>query len=383
MDAGASTSLLSSRELEWIGSSRDLAPARMRITCADGRPMEMKGKTDFGSCVRWAEVVVADMGHRGILGMDALKKWGASVDVGLGRVQLNPPHDTEGRRANTPNCLVVGDQVVPGRLIEKIIPVMKDAEVHALCLLEGVPGDDGGEDLRVAPGVGAGTELLHWVRVANWGPDARAIHDGQVVGRWEGVEEQWRAPDGPRGSDTFGSGPERTEAVLQQLEPTLGETLSPGEKEAALGTLQQFARVFKLPGKLMGRTERVQHSIDVRGAVPIRQRLRKVPIHRGAMVEAELARMLADKVIEPSRDPWASPVVLVKKKDRSCSFCVDYRKLNALTRKDAYPLPRMDEILALMRGAEYFSTLDLASGYWQLAVSEEDRVKTAFSSSSK
>lgn len=96
------------------------------------------------------------------------------------------------------------------------------------------------------------------------------------------------------------------------------------------------------------------------------------------MVEVELERMLADQVIEPTKGPWASPVVLVRKKDGSWQFCVEYRKLNAITRKDAYPLPRMDDILELMQGAEYLATLDLASGYWQVAMPEEDRAKTAF-----
>lgn len=106
---------------------------------------------------------------------------------------------------------------MPGRS-EKEIPVMKDA----LCLLEGVPSDDRGEDLRVRG---------HWVRVANRGPDARTVHDGQVVGWWEGVEEQWKAADAPPSPNTFDSSPERTGVVLQQLEPMLGGTLSPQEKE--------------------------------------------------------------------------------------------------------------------------------------------------------
>ena len=89
--------------------------------------------------------------------------------------------------------------------------------------------------------------------------------------------------------------------------------------------------------------------------------------------------MIEKGIIEPSSSPWSSPIVLVKKKDGTTRFCVDYRKLNALTIKDAYPLPRIDESLDNLAGNTWFSTLDLCSGYWQVGVKEEDRPKTAFS----
>ena len=92
--------------------------------------------------------------------------------------------------------------------------------------------------------------------------------------------------------------------------------------------------------------------------------------------------MLAHNVIQPSRSPWASPIVIVRKKDGSARFCVDYRKLNAITRKDAYPLPRIDDTLDTLSGSQWFSTLDLLSGYWQVEVAEGDRDKTAFATQS-
>ena len=85
--------------------------------------------------------------------------------------------------------------------------------------------------------------------------------------------------------------------------------------------------------------------------------------------------MLEKGYIEPSDSPWASPIVLVTKKDRRTRFCIDYRRLNDVTRKDTYPLPHINETLS---GAGWFSTLDLASGYWQVSVAPEDRPKTAF-----
>ena len=88
--------------------------------------------------------------------------------------------------------------------------------------------------------------------------------------------------------------------------------------------------------------------------------------------------METKKIIQPSKSPWFSPVVLVKKKDGSTCFCVDYRKLNALTHKDASPLPCIDDTLQTLSGYQWFSTIDLLGGYWQVGVAEKDKEKTAF-----
>ena len=89
--------------------------------------------------------------------------------------------------------------------------------------------------------------------------------------------------------------------------------------------------------------------------------------------------MLENKVIRPSTSPWSSPIIMVRKNDGSWRFCIDFRKLNSVTHKDAYPLPRIDETLESFAGSTIFSTLDLASGYWQVELEEPDKEKTAFS----
>ncbi|KAI8506654.1 hypothetical protein Bbelb_160810 [Branchiostoma belcheri] len=101
---------------------------------------------------------------------------------------------------------------------------------------------------------------------------------------------------------------------------------------------------------------------------PIKQRPHRTPLHRQAEIHRQVDTMLADDVIEPSQSPWASPVVLARKKDGSFRFCVDYRKLNQATVKDAHPLPRTDVVLDALAGSALFTTLDLTSGYWQVNI---------------
>ncbi|PIK44251.1 putative thy-1 membrane glycoprotein isoform X1 [Apostichopus japonicus] len=95
-------------------------------------------------------------------------------------------------------------------------------------------------------------------------------------------------------------------------------------------------------------------------------------------VKEQLQVMLDKGVIKESYSPWAAPMVLVKKGDGTIRICVDYRKLNDKTRKDAFPLPRIHESLNALSKAKLFSTLDLASGFWQVEMSPEDQPKTAF-----
>ena len=112
--------------------------------------------------------------------------------------------------------------------------------------------------------------------------------------------------------------------------------------------------------------------------MPIRQPLRRVPEALKETIESEVTRMLEQSVITPSTSPWSSPVVMVRKNDGSWRFCVDYRKLNLVTHRDAYPLPRIDATLDSLSGCKYFTTLDLASGYWQVALEELDKGRLLF-----
>lgn len=129
------------------------------------------------------------------------------------------------------------------------------------------------------------------------------------------------------------------------------------------GFVKSHERVYSSSGATSG-TDLVQHSRRTGTACPIRQPARQIPLAKQGEVDDMLRTMLEEGVIEPSESPWVSPVVLVKKKDGTTRFCVDYRRLNEVTKKDSYPLPRIDDILDKFAGAKFFSTLDLKSGYW-------------------
>ena len=111
---------------------------------------------------------------------------------------------------------------------------------------------------------------------------------------------------------------------------------------------------------------------------PIYQRPYRAALTKRHIIEEAIDEMLADGVIEPSRSPWASPVLLTPKKGGEWRFCVDYRAVNAITKKDRFPLPYIQDIFDTVGVGRVFSTLDLKSGYWQLPVAEADREKTAF-----
>ena len=138
-----------------------------------------------------------------------------------------------------------------------------------------------------------------------------------------------------------------------------------------------------MPGStLTGHTDAVEHEIDTGHSTPIRCAPRWMSPQKIKKEEECVTDMLGGGQIEPSDSPWSAPVFLVMKKDGGTRFCVDYRRLSIVTVKDAYPIPRIDDTLDMLAGKQWFFTLDLASGYWQVSLSQEARIKTAFATHS-
>ena len=153
------------------------------------------------------------------------------------------------------------------------------------------------------------------------------------------------------------------------------EGLHRTEKRKLEALLREFTDVLSVSDDDLGRTTIVKHQND---AAPVHQPQRRLSFHQREVVQQHVDKMLKNGIIEPSKGPWSSPVVLVKKNDGTTRFCIDFRKVNDLTKKDAHPLPRIDDTLDTLGGAQWFSILGLAGGYWQVEVDPADREKTAF-----
>ena len=160
---------------------------------------------------------------------------------------------------------------------------------------------------------------------------------------------------------------ERVKWRQQQLRKTFiasGIQLSDEESSQLGNLLADYHDIFSLSDNERGETDLVEFKIDTGDAPPKKQAARRIPFAARQEIAKQLEEMQKNNVIKPSESPWASPVVLVRKRDGTLRFCVDYRALNSVTKPDVFPLPRIHDLLDQLGKSRYFTTLDLKSGYW-------------------
>ena len=166
--------------------------------------------------------------------------------------------------------------------------------------------------------------------------------------------------------------------VLEALDLQGLQDWPKSEQEQARKLLLNWEHLFAQDDLDLGKTALIKHKIKLTNQTPFKERYRRIPPHMYDDVRAHIQEMLDIGAIRKSHSPWASAVVLVRKKDGGLRFCIDLRKLNERTIKDAYSLPRIDETLDSLQGSQWFSSLDLKSGYWQVEMDEESKPLTAF-----
>uniref|UniRef100_A0A803JIM9 Gypsy retrotransposon integrase-like protein 1 n=1 Tax=Xenopus tropicalis TaxID=8364 RepID=A0A803JIM9_XENTR len=159
-------------------------------------------------------------------------------------------------------------------------------------------------------------------------------------------------------------------------EVNIADTLSTPQKREVREFVNRNKDVFSA---MPGRTKIIEHDVITESGNRVHLKPYRIPEARREVVSREIKKMLELDVIEESQSEWSSPIVLVPKPNGEIRFCNDYRKVNAISKFDAYPMPRVDELIERLGKARYLTTIDLTKGYWQVPLTKQAREKTAFS----
>ncbi|KZS05237.1 Uncharacterized protein APZ42_031640 [Daphnia magna] len=169
--------------------------------------------------------------------------------------------------------------------------------------------------------------------------------------------------------------PDCDDMLLIEKDVNIDPDLVGKDREGLLDVIRRHWRCFR---SKKGLTQLIEHRIETGAANPVHSSPYRVSETERKVIQEQVQKMRADGIVTSSRSPWSSSVVLVKKKNGEIRFCVDYRRLNSVTVKDVYPLPRIEDVLDRLGGAQFFTSLDLESGFWQVPMAKEHQEKTAF-----
>lgn len=331
--------------------------------------------------------VIRNVGQTILLGWDFLQQHNAVLDLGIGICRLHSH--------NLP--LLCTTELIPGScsaLVAECTTVPPYCEMHCavklipptanLCtpaeyngLLEPYQMDLDG--IAVARTLARVNEGFTVARVMNPTNSPIVLQPGMQLGQFTPITDDDISPDDIC-PDTPSVCQVSTPSVSPQSLPFEVKcgSLSDSQFSELKALLLSYSDVFSKTPTDFGRTGLVQHKINTNSASPIRKRAYRTSPHMQSVIQSQVEDMLSKDIIEVSHSPWAAPVVMVRKKDGSWRFCIDYRGLNSVTVKDAHPLPRTDDTLDALCGSCVFSTMDLSSGYWQVQLDQQDKEKTAF-----
>ncbi|KAK3083976.1 hypothetical protein FSP39_006179 [Pinctada imbricata] len=387
IDTGATVSLVSNVVYGNISASSktSVSPVDANILSANGTPLQVIGKTKLDikldNRVWCQEAIIADVNVDGILGMDFLRANDCIINIQRGIITiLNEEHRIyfEGLRgcyrvtvAETVSLPPASEVIVPGLLCKSedgclpaksgiIEPSEKFSTSSFGCLARTL--------VRSSESIP--------LKVMNLSSETKILYPVKEVGKFTPITEVHSLPDLSAVSEASDSNdvPQHLQDILLRCTTSLDDS----DNEKAKSLLIRYSDLFAKSDEGVGRTSLVKHKINTGDKAPIKQKPRRLPMQMHKEVETHVSDMLRRGVIEPSTSPWASPIVLAKKKDGTTRFCIDYRHLNSVTIKDAYPLPRIDESLDQLSGAKWLSTLDMNTGYWQVELDDSDKHKSAF-----
>ena len=382
VDTAAQVTIISDKlfkKLKWDG-----VPLRTVALQMAGREMKIHGAV-FGplalrlGAVKYKEVYVAPIEDDMLLGLGFIRRHGVDIKITEGVLQIgeeNIPMNIETKQAaiaKTRRVMVASRVVIPPNSVKVVSCKVK--KQRRTFIVE--PTEEG--DWLVPRTLQAkGTNPK--VCFVNLSGHNIVLRKDQVVGEAEparAVPENISKRVANVSLGVTGKSaeiPEHLKAMLEQF----GEQLKPEEVSKFKEMLCEFKDVFAENEYDLGDFSEIKHQINTGEAKPVRQRMRRTPLGFASEEKAHLDKMLNAGVIRPSQSEWASAPVLIRKRDGSVRWCVDYREVNKITDKDLFPLPLVEDCLDTLAGNVYFSKVDANSAYWQVRIEEEDIKKTAF-----
>ena len=395
IDSGSNSTLLSYEEYCQLDSQHRpvLMPTDVTLMAVNKEEIKVYGVATFnleiGNYNFLQRITVCEMGTDAILGQDFLLKNDCKLDFKRSQITIKDytvPIHVGGEAENISPVFTTETISIPpltSMFVEVQLP--KQSKLNSIVMVETAPNPYKG--VIVVPGIIDTTQEKTIIHVMNPRDEEVNIYPNTKFGVCQSL--YLREPRDEMVCYTSNSAdhiidPSTAELVPDHLKDMFErgtQQLDESQKGKLAQLLTTYQSVFSKSPDDIGRTNRVLHKINTGTAIPIRQPLRRLPLGKKSIEKEEIEKMLDMGVIEASRSPWSSSVVLVTKKDNTTRFCVDYRNLNDVTVKDAYPLPRIDECLDSLEGKKWFSSLDLNSGFWQIGMAEEDKEKTAFSTS--
>ena len=335
-----------------------------------------RGSKDFRTNV----IVVKGLTHKAIIGLDFLKKYAASMDLWNRKLILftrgsKSVHQLMEKKMEFRNVQIITSETfeltprTQTRIECKVGNEIKDGVVVYF---------EPNEEINHLPIAIAGSiDIIHegsiTIQIVNTTFEKFILQPGTVIGSIEVIPDKFEG----RNQQKEDKQENKSEEWLKHMD--IGEDIF-GENEIIRikNLMREYKDVFSQNEYDLGRSDLVPHTIEIVGEKPKRSGVRPLNPALRKEVEEQLKILQENDMIEPSKSEYACPVVMVKKKDGTYRFCCDFRKINAVTRKDVYPLPRIDEILSTLTGAKIFSLVDMKSGYFQCSVAPEDKPKTAF-----
>ena len=378
VDSGSDLTIIPSA----VVAGLSVEPCQQRLLAANGTPIRVTGQINVQAHMEghyfWLSGLVSDHVAEVMLGNDFLFQHDTLWRFRTGELVIDGVVHRLCSKSTSPWCrrvILQSDCAVPARA-EAILPtkvVYNDlmnrvpsqkhwiTEAHTMrCGLQVSRSTIPDDDVNVP------------VRVMNTKTEDINLKAGTVISNLEPVD----VCENPQG-EAEDNDP-HLDVLLKEMVARVDESVSAEDRKHLLSLLREFRTAFSSGENDLGRTTLATHCIETTECRPVRQPLRRHPPAHLTAIEQHVEGMLQQGIIEPSKSPWASNIVLVRKKDQTLRCCIDFRQLNDVTRKDAYPLPRTDMCLDAMAGSSWFSTFDLRSSYHQVPMDPRDADKTAF-----